>query len=139
MKLGKIKKNKLIASTLMALSLCAAQNSYSADKWIGYTYSSVSTTAAVKGLESIIKEVETDTNGELKIDLRLGKTLQIDSSDITQAAGDGIVQFAADGFFLGNVQIGGILRLPMLINSDEEWALLDGGFGNGSDGQPFQS
>jgi TRAP-type C4-dicarboxylate transport system substrate-binding protein len=57
----------------------------------------------------------------LVINFHLGKTLQIKSNDITQAVGDNLVQFAADGFFLGSIPIGGILRLPMLITSDKEW------------------
>ncbi|NVK43417.1 MAG: TRAP transporter substrate-binding protein DctP [Oceanospirillaceae bacterium] len=122
MKLNKFKKNKLLATSAVVLSLLSAGYSNASENWIGYTYSAVSTTAAVKGLERIVQEVETNTDGDLEIKLNLGKSLQIKSSDITQAAGDDIVQFAADGFFLGNVPIGGVLRLPMLINSDEEWA-----------------
>ncbi|NVJ92713.1 MAG: TRAP transporter substrate-binding protein DctP [Methylocystaceae bacterium] len=93
-----------------------------ADSWTGYTYSSVSTTSAVKGMKKITEQVEQKTGGDLSIDLHLGKTLQISSSDITQAVGDGIVDFAADFFFSGNVPIGRVLSLPMLIENDEEWA-----------------
>ena len=64
-----------------------------ATNWTGYTYSSVSTTAAVKGMERIADRVDKETDGDLSITLHLGKTLQIASSDITQATGDGIVDF----------------------------------------------
>ncbi|WP_227875823.1 MULTISPECIES: TRAP transporter substrate-binding protein DctP [Kushneria] len=92
-----------------------------ADNWTGYTYSSVSTTAAVQGMKRIADRVEKETDDDLSITLHLGKTLQISSSDITQATGDGIVDFAADLFFSGNVPIARILNLPLLINNDEEW------------------
>ncbi|SHN16520.1 TRAP transporter substrate-binding protein DctP [Roseibium suaedae] len=93
-----------------------------ATDWTGYTYSAVSTTSAVKGMNRIVERVENETSGELKIELHLGKTLQIASSDITQAVGDGIVDFAADFFFSGSVPIARVLNLPMLIENDDEWA-----------------
>ncbi|MBP1852763.1 TRAP transporter substrate-binding protein DctP [Rhizobium halophytocola] len=92
------------------------------DDWTGYTYSSVSTTSAVKGMNRIVDRVGKETDGELKIELHLGKTLQIASSDITQAVGDGVVDFAADFFFSGSVPIARVLNLPMLIENDDEWA-----------------
>ncbi len=102
----------LLASTALA----------QATEWTGYTYSSVSTTAAVKGMNRIAEQVAEATGGDLEITIHLGKTLQIASSDITQAVGDGIVDFAADFFFSGNVPIARVLNLPMLIENDEEWA-----------------
>lgn len=112
----------LLAATAAAFITSAPLAAIAAEKWTGYTYSAVSTTAAVKGMERAIEKVKAATGGELAITFHLGKTLQIKSNDITQATGDGLVQFAADGFFLGSVPIGGVLRLPMLINTDEEWA-----------------
>ncbi|OAL59053.1 ABC transporter substrate-binding protein [Halomonas sp. ALS9] len=88
--------------------------------WTGYTYSAVSTTAAVKGMERITDRAEAETE-DLSITLHLGKTLQIASSDITQAVGNGFIDFSADLFFSGNVPIARILNLPMLIQNDEEW------------------
>lgn len=104
------------AALLAALALAAQ-----AEDWTGYTYSSVSTTAAVKGMNRIAERVATDTDGALTITVHLGKTLQIASSDITQAVGDGVVDFAADYFFSGNVPIARVLNLPMLIENDAEW------------------
>ncbi|MCC2099092.1 MAG: ABC transporter substrate-binding protein, partial [Hyphomicrobiales bacterium] len=85
------------------VTLAASVGIASADDWTGYTYSSVSTTAAVKGMNRIAERVDAETGGELTITVHLGKTLQIASADITQAVGDGIVDFAADFFFSGNV------------------------------------
>lgn len=105
------------ASAMLAASVSVAQ----ADDWTGYTYSAVSTTAAVKGMNRIAERVADETGGDLTITIHLGKTLQIASEDITQAVGDGIVDFAADFFFSGNVPIARVLSLPMLIENDEEW------------------
>ena len=112
-----MKLKSLGAIALLMSSTAAVQ----ADQWTAYTYSSVSTTAAVKGMTRIAERVAAETDGDLDITLHLGKTLQIASSDITQAVGDGIVDFAADYFFSGNVPIARVLNLPMLIENDEEW------------------
>ena len=71
-------------------------------------------------MNRIVERVGADT--DLNIDLHLGKTLQIASSDITQAVGDGIIDMAADFFFSGSVPLARVLNLPMLIENDEEWA-----------------
>lgn len=112
-----MKLTTLGASALLMASTAVAH----ADNWTAYTYSSVSTTSAVKGMNRIADRVAEETGGDLEITLHLGKTLQIASADITQAVGDGIVDMAADFFFSGNVPIARVLNLPMLIENDEEW------------------
>lgn len=109
--------------TLGAVALLASAVSFQvqAKDWTGYTYSSVATTAAVTGMNRIGERVAAETNGDLSFTLHLGKTLQINSSDITQAVGDGVVDYAADFFFSGNVPIARVLNLPMLIENDDEW------------------
>ena len=113
-----MKLKKITTALCMAGAACAVQ----AQDWTGYTYSSVSTTAAVKGMMRISDRVSQATDGKLKIKVHLGKTLQIKSSDITQSVGDGVVDFAADYFFSGSVPIARVLNLPMLIENDAEWA-----------------
>jgi TRAP-type transport system periplasmic protein len=105
-----------------ALCIAGAAWGVHAQDWTGYTYSAVSTTAAVKGMQRISERVAQATGGKLKIKMHLGKTLQIKSSDITQSVGDGVVDFAADYFFSGSVPIARVLNLPMLIENDAEWA-----------------
>ncbi|TZG32482.1 TRAP transporter substrate-binding protein DctP [Agrobacterium sp. B1(2019)] len=110
-------------STLGAVAaLLASTTMAKAEDWTAYTYSAVSTTAAVKGMNRIVERVGKETDGELTMTLHLGKTLQIASSDITQAVGDNVVNFAADFFFSGSVPIARVLNLPMLIENDDEWA-----------------
>lgn len=111
-------KSKAFATLVLASTVsCTAL----ATEWTAYTYSAVSTTAAVKGMKRIVEQVEKATDGNLTIKLHLGKTLQIKSSDITQSVGDGVVDFAADYFFSGNVPIARVLNLPMLIENDDQW------------------
>lgn len=111
-----------LTTLAVAAALLASTAVAQATEWTAYTYSSVSTTSAVKGMKRITERVASETNGDLTIDLHLGKTLQISSSDITQAVGDGILDMAADFFFSGNVPVARVLNLPMLIENDEEWA-----------------
>lgn len=113
-------KLTLASLTTLAVVGISATQAY-ADNWTAYTYSSVSTTAAVQGMNRIVERTREETDGDLSMRLHLGKTLHIASSDITQAVGDGIVDFAADLFFAGNVPIGRILNLPMLIENDDDW------------------
>ena len=57
--------------TLGAAALIAASATVAhADDWTAYTYSSVSTTSAVKGMQRIVDRVAEDT--DLTIDLHLG-------------------------------------------------------------------
>lgn len=110
-----MKRYTLGAAALLTMTTIAAQ----AEDWTGYTYSAVPTTAAVMGMERIAERAAAEA--DLDITMHLGKTLQIASSDITQAVGDGVVDFAADFFFSGSVPIARVLNLPMLIETDEEW------------------
>lgn len=93
-----------------------------AEKWDLYIYNAVSTVAAVRGLNKMIEEIDKATGGEVVIRLHLGGSLPINTTNITQAVSDGVVQMGDDGYFLGNVPIAGILRLPMLIRTTEEYA-----------------
>jgi TRAP-type transport system periplasmic protein len=89
--------------------------------WTAYTFGPSETLGSVKALRQIIDTIEKETNGELKMQLHLGGSLPIKSTNITQAMGEGITQFGDDGFFLGNVPIAGIMRLPMLLSNKEEF------------------
>jgi TRAP-type transport system periplasmic protein len=115
---------RLAAILILALGFCGQTpvRADAAENWDLYIYNPVSTVAAVKGINVIIEQIEQQTNGELKIRLHLGGSLPINTTNITQAVSDDVVQMGDDGYFLGNVPIGGILRLPMLIRSRDEYA-----------------
>ena len=106
-----------IAAFALALLSASAGPVVAAEKWDLYIYNPVSTVAAVKGLNTAIEQIEKETGGELTIRLHLGGSLPINTTTITQAVSDDVVQMGDDGYFLGNVPIGGVLRLPMLIRT----------------------
>jgi TRAP-type C4-dicarboxylate transport system substrate-binding protein len=90
--------------------------------WTAYTYNPAATVPPAKALAKLCEDMEKATNGQLVIKSHLGGSLPIQVTNITQAVSDNVVQLGDDGFFQGNVPIGGVMRLPMLINSPEEFA-----------------
>lgn len=114
-----------LRSSLIALAgaaaLMGALPAAAAEKWNLYVYNAVSTVSAVKGLVKINEEIEKETGGALSIRLHLGGSLPINTTTITQAVSDDVVQLGDDGYFLGNIPIGGVLRLPMLIQTLAEY------------------
>jgi TRAP-type C4-dicarboxylate transport system substrate-binding protein len=110
-----------LAATVLAFCLTPFTPVVSAERWDFYVYNAVSTVAAVKGLNTVIEQIDKETAGELTIRLHLGGSLPINTTTITQAVSDDVVQMGDDGYFLGNVPIGGVLRLPMLIRTLEEY------------------
>jgi TRAP-type C4-dicarboxylate transport system substrate-binding protein len=113
-------KKQLIA-TLLATAACAFSFSASAETWTAYTFGPSESLANVQGMKRVLNDIEKNTNGELKFRLRLAGSLPIQATDITQAVGNGTVRFADDGFYLGNVPLAGILRLPMLLLSQQDF------------------
>ena len=81
--------------------------------------------ATSRGAKLFTEEIEKATNGELKVRLHLAGTLQINASNITQAVGGNVVQVGDDLFNSGNIPVAGILRLPMLIQSYEDFTKAD--------------
>ncbi len=81
--------------------------------------------ATSRGAKLFTEQVEKATNGELKIRLHLAGTLQINASNITQAVGENVVQIGDDLFNSGNIAVAGIPRLPMLIQSYDDFAKAD--------------
>jgi TRAP-type transport system periplasmic protein len=116
---GGIFQRRAAIAFVTALSLAAFANrsASAAEKWDLYVYNPVATVAAVKGLNTAIEQIEKETGGELSIRLHLGGSLPINTTTITQAVSDDVVQMGDDGYFLGNVPIGGVLRLPMLLRT----------------------
>jgi TRAP-type transport system periplasmic protein len=109
----------LAATAAFAVPLAGAH----AETWTAYTYGPSDTMTTTKGLKTILDRISQEAGGDLKFRLRLGGSLPIQASNITQAVGNGSIQFAEDGFFLGNVKVSNILRLPMLLRTPEEYAL----------------
>jgi TRAP-type C4-dicarboxylate transport system substrate-binding protein len=78
--------------------------------------------ATSRGAKMLTEEIEKATSGELKMQLHLSGTLQISPSDITKAVGENIVQIGDDLFNSGNIPVAGIPRLPMLVQSYDDFA-----------------
>ncbi len=116
---------KLWNNTVIAIAMAAATilptNAPAAD-WKAYTYGTTEQVANVAGLKAIFDEIKAKTGGAIDIKLSLGGQLPIKVNTITQAVGDNVVTFGDDLFFHGSVPIGGLLRLPMLIQDPAEFS-----------------
>jgi TRAP-type transport system periplasmic protein len=115
-----------VAMLCLALGLAVASSGQApAAEWNFYMHQSAPNFATSRGAKLFTEEIEKATNGELKARLHLAGTLQINASNITQAVGSNVVQIGDDLFNSGNIQAAGILRLPMLIQSYEDFAKAD--------------
>lgn len=76
---------------------------------------------AVRGMKAAIQRIDKETNGDVQFKLLLGGQLQIQTNDITQAVSDDVLPIADDQSFTGTVPVGGILRLPGLIRTVDEY------------------
>jgi TRAP-type C4-dicarboxylate transport system substrate-binding protein len=115
-------KTILIRASAAALLLLAATGAHAATVWESYVYNPVATLPSVQAIVRLIDNVKKQTNGELEINLHLGGSLPIKATDITAAVGDNVVQLGDDGFATGTIPITAIMRLPMLLQSDQDLA-----------------
>jgi TRAP-type transport system periplasmic protein len=117
-----------IAAVLIALLTCVAgwpDSASAAEQWNFYMHQSAPNFATSRGAKLFTEEIEKATGGELKVRLHLAGTLQINASNLTQAVGENIVQAGDDLFNSGNIAVAGIPRLPMLIQSYDDFAKAD--------------
>jgi TRAP-type C4-dicarboxylate transport system substrate-binding protein len=121
----KLKGAGLTLSLLLGLIFLSSGQASAADDWNFYMHQSAPNFATSRGAKLFTEEIEKATNGELKVRLHLAGTLQINASNITQAVGGNVVQIGDDLFNSGNIQVAGIPRLPMLIQSYEDFAKAD--------------
>jgi len=96
-----------------------------AEEWNFYMHQSAPNFATSRGAQRFTDEIDKATNGALKVKLHLAGTLQINASNITQAVGENVVQVGDDLFNSGNILVAGIPRLPMLVQSYEDFAKAD--------------
>jgi TRAP-type C4-dicarboxylate transport system substrate-binding protein len=118
-----IRRRRLLLGTAAAAAPLAAPGLPRAQQpttWTAYSSAPSAQLVPYKQLEALAQRVEQATNGALRIRPNVGGSLPINTQTITQATGDGVVQMADDGFFVGAIPVGGVLRLPMLISSREE-------------------
>jgi TRAP-type transport system periplasmic protein len=109
----------------LPLMVSIGQAPAAAEEWNFYMHQSAPNFATSRGAQRFTEEIDKATNGELKVHLHLAGTLQINASNITQAVGENVVQIGDDLFNSGNVPVAGIPRLPMLIQSYDDFAKAD--------------
>jgi len=110
----------LIHGLLAACLLLPASLARAATTWECYVYNPLATQPSVEAVVRMADEIKQKTNGDLVINLHLGGSLPIKADNITAAVGDNVIQIADDGFATGTIPITGVLRLPMLIQSEAE-------------------
>ena len=113
----------LVSSIVLLLGSGGAGRA--AEQWNFYMHQSAPNFATSRGAKLLTEEIDKATGGELKVRLHLSGTLQISASNITQAVGENVVQLGDDLFNSGNILVAGIPRLPMLIQSYEDFAKAD--------------
>jgi TRAP-type transport system periplasmic protein len=113
-----------VSTIALAVALLTASTSAgtAAENWNFYMHQSAPNFATSRGAKLLTEEIDKATGGELKVRLHLAGTLQINASNITQAVGENVVQMGDDLFNSGNIPVAGIPRLPMLVQSYEDFA-----------------
>ena len=112
----------IAASTALSTAAALIGTAASAtETWKFYMHQSAPNFATSRGARMLTEEIDKATNGELKMQLHLSGTLQISPSDITRAVGENIVQIGDDLFNSGNIPVAGIARLPMLVQSYDDF------------------
>jgi TRAP-type transport system periplasmic protein len=120
-----LEQNLTTVAKSAAVALClflSGGYAAAAEDWNFYMHQSAPNFATSRGAKLFTEEIEKATNGELKVRLHLAGTLQINASNITQAVGENVVQIGDDLFNSGNIPVAGIMRLPMLIESYDDFA-----------------
>src|SRR5262249_35597207 len=115
----------VVTAAAFVVSLGFGGLARAAEQWNFYMHQSAPNFATSRGAKLFTEEIDKATNGDFKVRLHLSGTLQINASNITQAVGENVVQLGDDLFNSGNIPVAGIPRLPMLIQSYEDFAKAD--------------
>src|SRR5690606_4759921 len=107
----------LIAGALLAFAPLSAD----AETWKGYTFLPSVTHPAYKNFAQMGEEFAKVSDGRITVRTSAGGQLPINATAITQAVGDGIIHFAHDGFYSGNIPIGLLPFLPLLVNDWDDF------------------
>jgi TRAP-type C4-dicarboxylate transport system substrate-binding protein len=89
--------------------------------WKGYTFFSATNHPDYQHLEKMANEFARLSGGTIHTKVSVGGSLPIPSTAVTQAVGEGTLTFAHDGFFTGNLPIGALPTLPMLMRTHEDF------------------
>jgi TRAP-type transport system periplasmic protein len=109
-----------IAALAVSLSTISMQPAGATD-WVYYSPQSSPQYITPRGAELFVEKVKAATNGELNIKFRLFGSLSIQAADVTQAVADNVIQMGDDQIFSGNIPLAGIVKLPGLAGTLEEY------------------
>ncbi|MBJ3775745.1 TRAP transporter substrate-binding protein DctP [Acuticoccus mangrovi] len=112
---------KTAVALSVGLPLAFGASIASAATYQAMTYLNVAEKPGVRGLQHIVDKVAEASDGSITFQINLAGSLSIKASDTTQALGDGVVQLADNQYYLGVVPIAGVLRLPALIETPDEY------------------
>ena len=96
------------------VSILAATSVQAQTVWKGYTFFSTTNHPDYQHLEKLANEFARLSDNKIQTRVNVGGSLPIPGTAVTQAVGDGTLTFAHDGFFTGNVPLGGLTNLPLL-------------------------
>jgi TRAP-type C4-dicarboxylate transport system substrate-binding protein len=118
----KMLKGSISALLVGIVSMALAPGSASAQAvWKGYTFFSTTNHPDYQHLEKLANEFARLSDNRIQVRVNVGGSLPIPGTAVTQAIGDGTLTFAHDGFFTGNVPIGGLTHLPMLTPTHDDF------------------
>lgn len=110
-----------LVGAVLGLTAAAVSVPVKAETWRAYTYSPRAGIAAGDSLHQIAADVRKATDGKLEIAVFMAGALPISAAEISQAVGQGVLQLGLDSFQTSNVPALGVLRLPLLVTSEEEY------------------
>jgi TRAP-type transport system periplasmic protein len=89
--------------------------------WKGYTFFSAANHPDYQHLEKMANEFARLGGGRIQTKVNVGGSLPIPATAVTQAVGEGTLTFAHDGFFTGNLPIGALPTLPLLMPTHQDF------------------
>lgn len=110
-----------LTALLGAALLLAAPALQAQEVWRMYTYATNANVAAGAGAQRIADRITAESGGKIRVQHFFGGSLPIKATDIAQAVSDDVVQIATDGFYAGAIPYGSFLRLPMLVQSADDY------------------
>jgi TRAP-type C4-dicarboxylate transport system substrate-binding protein len=122
MSIAKTLRYALVPAAALATAVSVASvEPASATDWVYYTPQSSPQYITPRAGQMFADKVKEATNGELDIKFRLFGSLSIQAADVTQAVSDNVIQMGDDQIFSGNVPLAGIVKLPGLAGTREEY------------------
>jgi TRAP-type transport system periplasmic protein len=114
--------NALMPAATLAVALSVATTApAAATDWVYYSPQSSPQYITPRAAQMFVDKVKAATNGELDIRFRLFGSLSIQAADVTQAVSDNVIQMGDDQIFSGNIPLAGIVKLPGLAGTFEEY------------------